>query len=317
MADDVRLQQIRELLSPYRVAPGAEIVLERDFDPGDTGDLAKQDSAELLREGVELLDQYQSRLAAQDTYGLLVVLQALDAGGKDSTIRHVMSGVDPQGVVVHSFKAPSGEELDHDYLWRVARRLPERGQIGIFNRSHYEEVLVVRVHPELLEREKLPPDARSKDIWTRRYRQINEWERSLVENGFPIVKLFLNVSKEEQRRRFLKRIDKPDKNWKFSANDVRERAHWDEYQVAFSQMLSATSTKHAPWYVVPADHKWFMRVVVAAAIVDALATIDPRFPTPSKEARAALMAAKAELEADSGQVEDNRAQRSTISTSRS
>jgi PPK2 family polyphosphate:nucleotide phosphotransferase len=315
--DHKRLRQIRELLTPYRVEPGAEIVLERDFDPGDTGDLAKKGSAELLREGVELLNHYQERLAAQDTYGLLVVLQALDAGGKDSTIRHVMSGVNPQGVVVHSFKAPSDEELDHDYLWRCARKLPERGEIGIFNRSHYEEVLVVRIHPELLERQKLPPSARRKDIWARRYRQINEWERSLTENGFPIVKLFLNVSKEQQRRRFLKRIDKPDKNWKFSASDVRERSHWDEYQTAFSEMLGATSTEHAPWFVIPADHKWFMRVVVAAAIVDALATIDPRFPTPSKEAREALMAAKAELEAESGDPQDGRAERSTISTSRS
>ena len=317
MAADERLQEIRKLLHPYRVAPGAEIVLERDFDPSETADLAKKDSAGLLREGVELLNHYQERLAAQDTYGLLVVLQALDAGGKDSTIRHVMSGVNPQGVVVQSFKAPSPEELDHDYLWRVARKLPERGQIGIFNRSHYEEVLVVRIHPELLERQKLPPSARGKDIWARRYSQINEWERSLTENGFPIVKLFLNVSKEEQRLRFLKRIDKPDKNWKFSADDVRERAHWDKYQAAFSEMLSATSTEHAPWLVIPADHKWFMRVVVAAAIVDALATIDPRFPTASKEAHEALMAAKAELEVDSGHAQDNRAARSTISTSRS
>jgi PPK2 family polyphosphate:nucleotide phosphotransferase len=317
LADDERLQQLRKLLTPYRVAPGAEIVLERDFDPGDTGDLAKKDSSGLLQEGVELLDHYQSRLAAQDTYGLLVVLQALDAGGKDSTIRHVMSGVNPQGVVVQSFKAPSEEELDHDYLWRITQKLPERGEIGIFNRSHYEEVLVVRIHPELLERQKLPPSARGKDIWARRYRQINEWERSLTENGFPIVKLFLNVSKEEQRRRFLKRIDRPEKNWKFSANDVKERAHWDEYQAAFSDMLSATSTERAPWFVIPADHKWFMRVVVAAAIVDALATIDPRFPTPSKAALEALMAAKAELEAESGDVQENRAERSTISTSRS
>jgi PPK2 family polyphosphate:nucleotide phosphotransferase len=317
LAENERLQQIRTLLTPYRVAAGAEIVLERDFDPGNTGDLAKKDSAELLREGVELLNHYQERLAAQDTYGLLVVLQALDAGGKDSTIRHVMSGVNPQGVVVHSFKAPSDEELDHDYLWRCTRRLPERGEIGIFNRSHYEEVLVVRIHPELLKQQKLPPSARGKDIWARRYRQINEWERSLTENGFPIVKLFLNVSKEEQRRRFLKRIDKPDKNWKFSASDVRERSHWEEYQTAFSEMLSATSTEHAPWLVVPADHKWFMRVVVAAAIVDALATIDPRFPTVSEEARKELMAAKAELEAESGHAEDARAERSTISTSRS
>ena len=299
MAKDERLQRIRELIPPYRVAPGTEVVLSRDYDPGDTGDLFnKKDSAELLDEGVEMLSNYQERLAAQDTYGLLVVLQALDAGGKDSTIRHVMSGVNPQGVVVQAFKAPSEEELDHDYLWRHTQKLPQRGQIGIFNRSHYEEVLVVRVHPELLEREKLPPAARAGDIWERRYRQINDWERVIVENGFPIVKLFLNVSKEEQRRRFLKRIDHPQKNWKFSVNDVKERAHWDEYQTAFSEMLSATSTEHAPWFVIPADHKWFMRVAVAAVIVDALAKIDPQFPTLGDELQAALLAAKAELEAE-------------------
>ena len=299
MAKDAQLQRIRELLPPYRVAPGAEVVLSRDFDPGDTGDLVtKKDSAELLDEGVKMLSHYQERLAAQDTYGLLVVLQALDAGGKDSTIRHVMSGVNPQGVVVHSFKAPSDEELDHDFLWRHAEKLPQRGQIGIFNRSHYEEVLVVRVHPELLEREKLPPAARGSDIWERRFRQINDWERVIVENGFPIVKLFLNVSKEEQRRRFLKRIDHPQKNWKFSPNDVKERAHWDEYQTAFSEMLSATTTEHAPWFVIPADHKWFMRVAVAAAIVDALAKIDPQFPTVSEDMQAALLTAKAQLEAE-------------------
>jgi PPK2 family polyphosphate:nucleotide phosphotransferase len=299
VAKDEGLQQLRELLPPYQVAPGSEVVLSRDFDPGDTGDLlSKKDSAELLEEGIKLLSHYQERLAAQDTCGLLVVLQALDAGGKDSTIRHVMSGVNPQGVVVHSFKAPSDEELDHDFLWRHTQKLPERGQIGIFNRSHYEEVLVVRVHPELLEREKLPPAARSGDIWKRRYREINDWERTLVENGFPIVKLFLNVSKEEQRRRFLKRIDHPKKNWKFSANDVKERARWDEYQTAFSEMLSATSTEHAPWFVIPADHKWFMRVAVAAAIVDALAEIDPQFPTVSEDMQAALLTAKAQLEAE-------------------
>jgi PPK2 family polyphosphate:nucleotide phosphotransferase len=299
VARDKNLERIREYEPPFRVAPGTEVVLSRDFDPGDTGDLfAKQDSKELLEQGVELLNHYQSRLAAQDTYGLLVVLQALDGGGKDSTIRHVMSGVNPQGVVVHGFKAPSAEELDHDYLWRHSEKLPARGQIGIFNRSHYEEVLVVRVHPELLEREKMPPAARGEDVWERRYRQINDWERFLVENGFPIVKLFLNVSKEEQRRRFLRRIDHPDKNWKFSASDVEERAHWDEYQAAFSAMLSSTSTEHAPWHVIPADHKWFMRVAVAAVIVDALARIDPQYPTVSEEAGQALLASKAELEAE-------------------
>jgi PPK2 family polyphosphate:nucleotide phosphotransferase len=297
--NDTRLQRIRDFIQPLRVAPGSEIVLGRDFDPGDTGTFfTETDSKDLLHQGVELLDDYQSRLAAQDTYGVLVVLQALDAGGKDSTIRHVMSGVNPQGVVVHGFRAPSAEELDHDYLWRYAQKLPARGQIAIFNRSHYEEVVVVRVHPEILERQKLPPSARDGDVWDRRYRQINDWERFLVENGFPVVKLFLNLSREEQRRRFLRRIDYPEKNWKFNANDIKERAHWDEYQAAFSEMLTATSTEHAPWYVIPADHKWFMRVAVAAVLVDTLVKIDPQYPTVSEEANEALVASKAILEAE-------------------
>jgi PPK2 family polyphosphate:nucleotide phosphotransferase len=292
------MKRIREFVEQLRVPPGTEVVLERDFDPGSTSDFFdKNESKDLLKQGVELLEQYQSRLAAQDTYGLLVVLQALDAGGKDSTIRHVMSGVNPQGVVVHGFRQPSSEELDHDYLWRYVQKLPQRGQIGIFNRSHYEEVLVVRVHPEILEHQKLPPSARGDDVWERRYRQINDWERFLVENGFPIVKLFLNLSREEQRRRFLRRIDYPDANWKFNANDVKERARWGDYQQAFSQMISATSTGHAPWYVVPADHKWFLRVAVAAVIVNALADIDPQYPTVSDDAREALLASKADLEA--------------------
>jgi PPK2 family polyphosphate:nucleotide phosphotransferase len=297
--EDVRMQRIRELIEPLRVPPGSEVVLERDYDPTDTRDLfSEEDSKGLLAQGVELLRHYQSRLAAQDTYGVLVVLQALDAGGKDSTIRHVMSGVNPQGVVVHGFRKPSAEELDHDYLWRYAQKLPARGQIGIFNRSHYEDVLVVRVHPELLERQQLPPSARGDDVWERRYRQINDWERHLVENGFPIVKFFLNLSKKEQRCRFLRRIDYPEDNWKFKANDVKEREHWDAYQTAFSQMLSATSTEHAPWYVIPADHKWFMRVAVAAVLVNTLHEIDPQFPTVSEEERAALLASKATLQAD-------------------
>jgi PPK2 family polyphosphate:nucleotide phosphotransferase len=296
--DETRLQRIADFIAPMRVVPGKEVVLGRDFDPADTGEfVSKEDSVGLLRQGVELLDHYQARLAAQDTYGVLLVLQALDAGGKDSTIRHVMRGVNPQGVSVHGFRRPSGEELDHDFLWRYTQKLPARGEIGIFNRSHYEEVLVVRVHPEILQAQKLPPDARGEDVWERRYRQINDWERFLVENGFPIVKVFMNLSKEEQRRRFLRRIDYPDKNWKFNANDVKEREHWDAYQVAFSQMLSATSTEWAPWYVVPADHKWFLRVAVAAVLVNTLAEIDPQFPTVSDQARSALVAAKAGLEA--------------------
>jgi len=295
--EDDRVQRIREFIEPLRVAPGTEVVLERDTDPGDTGDFFSEDESKgLLEQGVDLLDHYQSRLAAQDTYGVLVALQALDAGGKDSTIRHVMSGVNPQGVVVHGFRKPSAEELDHDFLWRYSQRLPARGQITIFNRSHYEEVLVVRVHPEILTYQKLPPAAREGDVWARRYRQINDWEHFLVENGFPVVKLFLNLSREEQRRRFLRRIDYPEKNWKFNANDVKERAHWDEYQEAFSQMLSATSTEHAPWYIIPSDHKWFLRVAVAAVLVNTLAEIDPQYPTVSDEDRRALLVSKQELE---------------------
>ena len=227
---------------------------------------------------------------------MLVVLQALDAAGKDGTIRHVMSGVNPQGVAVHSFKQPSIEELDHDFLWRYARRLPARGEIGIFNRSHYEEVLVVRVHPEILDRQKLPPGAkRKRDVWQRRYRQINDWERYLTDNGILIVKLFLNLSKEEQRIRFLRRLDLPDHNWKFSAADVRERERWDDYQKAFSEMLSHTSTEWAPWYVIPADRKWFGRIGVGAVLVHALMEIDPQFPTVSKEQREVLLEVKREF----------------------
>lgn len=297
--EDVRIQRIREFIEPLRVQPGSKVVLERDFDPAYTGDFFKEeDSKALIKQGVELLAHYQARLAAQDTYGVLVVLQALDAGGKDSTIRHVMSGVNPQGVVVHGFRAPSAEELDHDYLWRYAQKLPARGQIAIFNRSHYEEVVVVRVHPKILEGQKLPPAARDDGVWERRYRQINDWERFLVENGFPVVKLFLNLSKEEQRHRFLRRINQPEDNWKFNANDVKQRAYWDAYQAAFSEMLSATSTELAPWYVVPADHKWVMRVAVAAVLVNTLFEIDPQFPTVSEDARRALLSSKAELEAE-------------------
>jgi PPK2 family polyphosphate:nucleotide phosphotransferase len=228
---------------------------------------------------------------------VLVCLQALDAGGKDGTIRHVMSGVNPQGVHVTGFKKPSTEELDHDYLWRYARHLPARGDIGIFNRSHYEEVLVVRVHPENLDRQKLPKEAKGDGVWERRYREINDWERYLTDNGFHIVKLFLNLSKEEQRTRFFKRIDLPDKNWKFSAADMRERQRWDDYQEAFSEMLSATSTPWAPWYVIPADRKWFARLCSAAVLAHALINIQPQYPEVSGERRERLLVIKGELEA--------------------
>jgi PPK2 family polyphosphate:nucleotide phosphotransferase len=245
---------------------------------------------------VSLLSEYQERLAAQDTWGVLVVLQALDAAGKDGTIRHVMSGVNPQGVAVHSFKVPSSEELDHDFLWRYARRLPARGEIGIFNRSHYEEVLVVRVHPEVLAHQKLPRSPK-RDLWKRRYREINDWERYLSDNGFRIVKLFLNLSREEQRIRFLRRIDLPDHNWKFSSADVAERGHWNAYQKAFSEMLSHTSTEWAPWHVIPADRKWFGRISAAAVLVSALMDLDPQYPAVGKKQRDALQEVKETLEA--------------------
>ena len=295
---DEQARRLTRLVAPLRVSPGRKVHLGRDFDPGYKEDFAsKADAKGVLQAGVELLSDYQARLAAQDTWGLLVVIQAIDAGGKDGTIRHVMSGVNPQGVRVSSFKMPSNEELDHDFLWRYAQRLPSRGEIGIFNRSHYEEVLVVRVHPEILEQQRLPPEARQ-EIWARRYREINDWERYLVDNGIRVLKLFLNVSKEEQRKRFLKRIDEPDKNWKFSAADVRERAYWDDYQRAFSEMLSHTSSEWAPWIVIPADRKWFARIAAAAAIVSALVEIDPRYPEVDAQALEELERARAELEAE-------------------
>jgi PPK2 family polyphosphate:nucleotide phosphotransferase len=290
---------IRDLVAPLRVEAGRKVELSRDFDPQERHAVAsKQEGLELLARGVEQLAGYQARLYAQDAYGVLVVLQALDAAGKDGTIRHVMSGVNPQGVVVHPFKVPSLEELDHDYLWRYAQRLPRRGQIGIFNRSHYEEVLVVRVHQEFLTRQRLPPGSRDPEIWKRRFREINDWERYLVENGIKVVKLFLNLSKEEQRRRFLRRIDLPDHNWKFSAADVQERRRWDEYQHAFSEMLSHTSTTCAPWHVIPADRKWYARLCASAVLLEALSELDPRYPELDRAARDDLQRVKAALEAE-------------------
>jgi PPK2 family polyphosphate:nucleotide phosphotransferase len=299
---DERKRNIARLIDPLRVEPGRAVDLGRDFDPGDRSDLLrKKDGRELLATGIELLAEYQRRLAAQSTHGVLLCLQSLDAGGKDGTIRHVMSGVNPQGVHVSSFKVPSTAELGHDYLWRYARALPARGEIGIFNRSHYEEVLVVRVHPEALARQGLPAagaDAVGEDLWARRYREINAWERYLVDNGFAVVKLFLNLSWEEQRARFLERVRVPERNWKFSPADVRERARWDDYQLAFSQMLAATSTAHAPWYVVPADHKWFARICAAAVLAHTLIGIDPQYPVVGEEVRRELAAVGRRLEAE-------------------
>ncbi len=296
---DHRLTTLRHLAAGLRVAPGTRVRFPHGFDPGHTAGLVhERDATEMLDAGVQLLSDYQARLAAQDTYGLLVVLQALDAAGKDGAVKHVMSGVNPQGVWVRSFKVPSVEELNHDFLWRYNRDLPPRGVIGIYNRSHYEEVLVVRVHPENLERERLPMEARRGDVWGRRYREINDWERRLVDNGIEMVKIFLNVSHMEQRKRLLARIDDPEKNWKFSSADLAERELWDEYQHAYSEAISHTSTEWASWYIVPADHKWFARVAVAAIVVDALARIDPRYPELGDQARASLAAAREKLSAE-------------------
>ena len=301
MPDDVdaRARRIAKFIKPLRVKPGARVDLAEDFDPRyKAGVTRKKEGLELLRTGKDLLAEYQARLAAQDRYGVLMCLQSIDAGGKDGTIRHVMSGVNPQGVHVSSFKVPSAEELDHDYLWRYNARLPARGDIGIFNRSHYEEVLVVRVHPENLDRQKLPEQCKGRDIWQRRYAEINDWERYLTGNGIRVLKLFLNLSKDEQRARFLKRIDLPEKNWKFSAADAREREYWDDYQRAFSQMLSATSTPWAPWYVIPADRKWFARLCAGAVLAYTLIELHPQYPEVSEQARQELQRARSELEAE-------------------
>ena len=297
---DKRLRFMADLIEPLRVAPGSSVRLSRDYDPGYTGKVARAEADALLADGVELLAEYQDRLAAQDRFGVLLVLQGLDASGKDSTIKHVMSGVNPQAVTVHAFKQPSAEELNHDFLWRCQRALPGRGEIGIFNRSHYEEVLVVRVHPDLLATEHLPVQKRKHDVWARRYREINDWERYLTGNGIHVVKIMLNVSRQEQARRFLKRIDHPEKNWKFSPSDVRERRHWDDYQQAFDTMLTQTSTPLAPWYVVPADHKWFSRLATAAVLVTALRAINPGYPAADPAEREEMTKVRAELVADPG-----------------
>lgn len=256
------------------------------------------DAEGLLNEATAILAEYQRRLAAQDSDSLLIIFQAMDAAGKDGAIRHVMSGINPQGVRVTSFKAPAGVELEHDYLWRHMVALPERGTIGIFNRSHYEEVLVVRVHPEILERRKLPDALKDKKIWKRRFHEINDFEHYLESNGHHVVKIFLHLSKAEQRKRFLSRIEERDKNWKFSAADIRERGFWDEYRHAYEDALTHTSTDWAPWHIVPADRKWFTRIAVACIIGNKLREIDPQFPKVSSEQEAELRAAEEELRAE-------------------
>jgi PPK2 family polyphosphate:nucleotide phosphotransferase len=289
--------KLRSLEKVYRVTDGKRFRL-RDFDPDDTRGLefGKKEAEALLARGIERMRELQERLYAQDRWALLLIFQAMDAAGKDGTIEHVMSGVNPQGCDVHSFKAPSATELDHDFLWRTNSSLPERGRIGIFNRSYYEEVLVVRVHAEILANQKLPKELVTKHIWEQRYEDIRGLERYVARNGIVVRKFFLHVSKQEQRRRFLERIENPAKRWKFSAADVRERERWDEYMRAYEDAIRETATSHAPWYVVPADHKWFTRCVVAAAIVDALEDLDLQFPKiePSRrreiaEARRALL----------------------------
>jgi len=266
-------------------------------DPADTASFhSKGEAKDALRSGTALLSDLQDKLYAQDRWAVLLVFQAMDAAGKDGTIKHVMSGVNPQGCQVHSFKAPSAEEIDHDFLWRQAKALPERGRIGIFNRSHYEEVLVVRVHPDLLARQRLPPALVTPAIWRQRYDDINAFERYLTRNGVVIRKFFLHVSRDEQRRRFLSRLEEPDKNWKFSLGDVHERARWDDYMEAYEDMIRHTSTPHAPWYVVPADHKWFTRVVVSETIVETLRGLDLAYPSVDASKRKELAEARRALE---------------------
>ena len=294
------LKRAREFAGNFRVDDGKKFDL-KEFDPNETLGLKHQEgikdlAAETLREGIELLAEMQDKLYAQDCWGLLLIFQAMDAAGKDGTIKHVMSGINPQGCQVYSFKSPSPEELDHDFLWRTSKCLPERGRIGIFNRSYYEEVLAVRVHPEFLEKQKLPPELVTKNIWKERFEDIAAFERYATRNGIAIRKFFLHVSREEQKKRFLERLDNPDKNWKFSMADARERERWDDYMTAYEEMIRHTASKHAPWYVVPADNKWFTRLVVAAAIIEALDDMNLAYPRVDDEKRTELEAARSVLE---------------------
>ncbi len=288
----------RRLAEPFRVSKGKHFRL-KDVDPNDTleftKDADKSRAKEALTTGVAAMAELQDKLYAQDKWALLLIFQAMDAAGKDGAIKHVMSGVNPQGCQVFSFKSPSSEDLDHDYLWRCMKSLPNRGHIGIFNRSYYEEVLAVRVHPEFLAKQRVPPQLVGKKIWSERFEDIRNFEQYLARNGVVVRKFFLHVSKKEQKRRFLERIDDPKKNWKFSSNDAAERAYWDDYMNAYEEMIQETATKHAPWYVVPADNKWFTRVIVGAAVVDTLADLDLAYPKVGEDKLKELATAKSKL----------------------
>ena len=289
---------VRRIARPFRVTKGKDFCL-KDVDPDDTLDFTKEEhkpaAKEALALGVAALADLQDKLYAQDRWAVLLIFQAMDAAGKDGAIKHVMSGLNPQGCQVYSFKSPSAEDLDHDYLWRCMKCLPNRGHIGIFNRSYYEEVLVVRVHPEFLAKQKLPPELVGKNIWDNRFKDIRNFEQYLARNGVIVLKFFLHVSKKEQKRRFLERIDDPLKNWKFSSNDANERDFWNDYMEAYEEMIQETATKHAPWYVVPADNKWFTRVVVAAAVIEALADLDLTYPQVGQDKLKELATAKDKL----------------------
>jgi len=295
------IEAAHKFSKPYRVTNGKKFRL-KDVDPRDTGELKSADkprAKEALANGVQALAELQEMLYAQDRWSVLLIFQAMDAAGKDGTIKHVMSGINPQGCQVSSFKAPTSEDLDHDYLWRCMKQLPERGRIGIFNRSYYEETLVVRVHPEFLAGQKLPPELVTKKIWDERFQDIRAFERYLARNGTIVRKFFLHVSKEEQQKRFLERLDQPEKHWKFSANDAKERGFWDDYMKAYEETIRETATEESPWYVVPADNKWFTRVTVAAAVIDALSSLKLHYPKVTAaqrqelaEARKALLASK-------------------------
>jgi PPK2 family polyphosphate:nucleotide phosphotransferase len=291
------LKRVSEFTEPFRVDNGKKFRL-KDVDPGDTlkyTDEEKPRAKEALAEGINVLCELQDRLYAQDKWALLIIIQAMDAAGKDGAIKHVMSGINPQGCQVYSFKAPSAEELDHDYFWRCLKVLPNRGHIGIFNRSYYEDVLVVRVHPKLLAAQKLPNQLITKHIWKERFEDIRNVEQHLTHNGIVVRKFFLHISKKEQKRRFLERIDNPSKNWKFSSSDLAEREHWDSYMEAYEDMIRHTSTTDAPWYVVPADNKWFTRIVVASAIIETLASLHLKYPDVGPDKLKELAAARAAL----------------------
>jgi PPK2 family polyphosphate:nucleotide phosphotransferase len=294
---DKIVKNARAICKPYKIANGKHFKLKK-FNPGDTAGFKSEDKPRVkegLLSGIEALAELQGRLYAEDRWSVLLIFQAMDAAGKDGAIKHVMSGINPQGCEVYSFKAPSVEELDHDFMWRTSKSLPQRGRFGVFNRSYYEEVLVVRVHPEILGKERLPLELVTKKIWNERFADIRAFERYLSRNGVLVLKFFLHVSKAEQLRRFMERLDKPDKNWKFSSGDAKEREHWGEYMAAYEDAIRETSTKEAPWFVVPADNKWFTRLVVAAAVIDALGKLNLEYPQVDKAQAKELAAARALL----------------------